>query len=169
MYGDPIPALSATTYDKFNMAKPMKFVVEDVLLCTHLSEIIEVSYLQESSKIKYYTMSVLSPDDRRTDVEDIVFLYRLVPGRALLSYGLHCALLAVFLFSFGLGVSAEVIQRAASILDAVGNNKNFERLSHENISALDQQYKGAADKMLAFDTANGNLSIFFEDMFPSQR
>ncbi|KAL3851198.1 hypothetical protein ACJIZ3_013080 [Penstemon smallii] len=132
-----------------------------VLLCTHLSEIFEVSYLQESSKIKYYTMSVLSPDDRRTDVEDIVFLYRLVPGRALLSYGLHCALLA--------GVSAEVIQRAASILDAVGNNKNFERLSHENISALDQQYKGAADKMLAFDTANGNLSIFFEDMFPSQR
>ncbi|KAK6149277.1 hypothetical protein DH2020_016802 [Rehmannia glutinosa] len=131
-----------------------------VMLSTHLSEIFENGYLLESSKIKYYTMSVLSPDDKCTDVEDIVFLYRLVPGRARLSYGLHCALLA--------GVSEEVIKRAASVLLAIGNNKNVERLFHENISAQDQQYKEAVEKMLALDTSNGDLRLFFDSTFPSQ-
>ncbi|KAL6536158.1 MutS protein msh5 [Orobanche hederae] len=104
-----------------------------VMLSTHLSEIFENGYLLKSNKIKYYTMSVLSPDDNCTDVEDIVFLYRLVPGCARLSYGLHCALLA--------GVSEEVIRRAASVLLTIGDNKNVERFFHENISAQDQQYK----------------------------
>ncbi|KAL0353657.1 UNVERIFIED_CONTAM: DNA mismatch repair protein MSH5 [Sesamum angustifolium] len=131
-----------------------------VMLSTHLSEIFESGCLVESSKIKYYTMSVLSPDDKCTDVEDIVFLYRLVPGRAHLSYGLHCALLA--------GVSEEVVKRAASVLIATGDNKNVDRLLHENILAQDQQYKEAVEKMLAFDTSNGDLRLFFEDIFPSQ-
>ncbi|KAH6778517.1 MUTS-like protein 5 [Perilla frutescens var. frutescens] len=131
-----------------------------VLLSTHLSEIFEDGYLLESSKIKYYTMSVLSPDNRCTDIEDIVFLYRLVPGRALLSYGLHCALLA--------GVSEKVIERAANLLLSMENNKNAERLLHENICAQDQQYQEAVQKLLAFDTSNGNVHLFFEDILPSQ-
>lgn len=28
--------------------------------------------------------------------------------------------------------------------------------------------QGAVEKMLAFDTSNGDLSVFFEDMFPSE-
>ncbi|KAL0399208.1 UNVERIFIED_CONTAM: DNA mismatch repair protein MSH5 [Sesamum radiatum] len=128
------------------------FFVYQVMLSTHLSEIFESGCLVESSKIKYYTMSVLSPDDKCTDVEDIVFLYRLVPGRAHLSYG----------------VSEEVVKRAASILIATGDNKNVERLLHENISAQDQQYKEAVEKMLAFDTSHCDLRIFFEDIFPSR-
>ncbi|KAL2472956.1 DNA mismatch repair protein MSH5 [Forsythia ovata] len=130
-----------------------------VLVCTHLNEILDNNYLLKSEKIKYYTMSVLGPDDKSTDVEDIVFLYRLVPGCARLSYGLHCALLA--------GVSEEVIKRAACILDSIGNNKNIERISSEDISAQDQLYKVAVEKMLAFDTSNGDLCQFFEDIFPS--
>nr|GMC90932.1 DNA mismatch repair protein MSH5 isoform X5 [Ipomoea batatas] len=39
-------------------------------------------------------MSVLSPEKNSADLEEVVFLYRLVPGRALLSFGLHCAQLA---------------------------------------------------------------------------
>ncbi|KAL3636963.1 MutS protein msh5 [Castilleja foliolosa] len=131
-----------------------------VLMSTHLSEIFENGCLLESSKIKYYTMSVLSPDDNCADVEDIVFLYRLVPGCARLSYGLHCALLA--------GVPEDVIKRAASVLLAIGENKNVGRLSNENISAQDQQYKEALEKMLAFDISNGDLRLFFESAFPAQ-
>ncbi|KAK2990032.1 hypothetical protein RJ640_004710 [Escallonia rubra] len=68
-----------------------KFDPPKVLVCTHLTEIFDDSCLLESDKIKYYTMSVLRPDNNCTDVEDIVFLYRLVPGHALLSYG-ECSL-----------------------------------------------------------------------------
>ncbi|XP_075522973.1 DNA mismatch repair protein MSH5 isoform X2 [Primulina tabacum] len=129
-----------------------------VLLSTHLSEIFDDGYLMETDRIKYYTMSVLSPHERCTDVENIVFLYRLVPGRALLSYGLHCAILA--------GVPEEIIKRATCLLDSNGNNKNVERLCHDNISAQDQQYKEAVEKLLAFDTSNGDLRLFFEEIFP---
>ncbi|XP_057809795.1 DNA mismatch repair protein MSH5 isoform X3 [Salvia miltiorrhiza] len=129
-----------------------------VLLSTHLSEIFEDGYLLESSKIKYFTMSVLSPDEKGTDTEDIVFLYRLVPGRALLSYGLHCALLA--------GVSEKVIERAAHLLVSMEHNKNAERLVNESISVQDQQYQEAVEKLLAFDTSNGDLHLFFQDVLP---
>ncbi|CAA0825470.1 DNA mismatch repair protein MSH5 [Striga hermonthica] len=121
-----------------------------VLLSTHLSEIFENGYLLESSKINYYTMSVLSPDDNGTDVEYIVFLY------------------SFRMLKFYPGVPEEVIKRAAYVLLANGDDKNVERLLHENISTQDQQYKEAAEKILAFDTLNGDLNLFFESNFPSQ-
>ncbi|GMY31210.1 DNA mismatch repair protein MSH5 isoform X3 [Fagus crenata] len=130
-----------------------------VLVCTHLTELFDKSCLPKSEMINFYTMSVLRPDNNSTDIEDIVFLYRLVPGHALLSYGLHCALLA--------GVPEEVIQRAAFLLGAIGNDKHVERLCNENISTQDQQYKDAVDKMLAVDVYKGDLNLFFQDIFPS--
>ncbi|CAN4118258.1 unnamed protein product [Withania somnifera] len=132
-----------------------------VLVCTHLTEIFDNScLLEESDRIKCYTMSVLSPDKDCADVEDIVFLYRLVPGRALLSYGLHCAQLA--------GLPDKVLTRAALILDTLKNDNQVERLGSENIITQDQQYKDAVEKLLAFDAQKGDLLHFFEEIFSSQ-
>ncbi|KAH7546742.1 hypothetical protein FEM48_Zijuj01G0233800 [Ziziphus jujuba var. spinosa] len=137
-----------------------------VLVCTHLTELFDQTCLQESEKIKFYTMSVLRPDSSTTDTEDIVFLYRLVPGHALLSYGLHCALLA--------GVPEEVIKRAAFVLEANGQNKHVERLCNESISAQDEKYlvlvqkPNAVVKMLEFDVSRGDLNCFFQDIFSSE-
>ncbi|XP_060207306.1 DNA mismatch repair protein MSH5 isoform X10 [Lycium barbarum] len=128
-----------------------------VLVCTHLTEIFDNSCLLESDRIKCYTMSVLSPDKDCADVEDIVFLYRLVPGRALLSYGLHCARLA--------GLPHEVLNRAALVLDTLKNDIQVERLGSEDIVAQDQQYKDAVEKLLAFDVQKGDLLHFFEGLF----
>ncbi|KAA3452924.1 DNA mismatch repair protein MSH5 [Gossypium australe] len=152
-------------------ALPFREPIE-VLVCTHLTELFNESCLPKSEKINFYTMSVLRPDENSTNVEDIIFLYRyssvafisryrnhnnmLVPGHAALSYGLHCALLA--------GVPDEVINRATLILDAIENNKNVERLCNEKISAKDQQYKTAVDKMLAYDLLKGDLNAFFQDI-----
>ncbi|KAL3356199.1 hypothetical protein AABB24_017068 [Solanum stoloniferum] len=131
-----------------------------VLVCTHLTEIFDNSCLLESDRIKCYTMSVLSRDKDCADVEDIVFLYRLVPGRALLSYGLHCAQLA--------GLPHEVLTRAALILDTIKNDNQMERLVSEDIIAQDQQYKHAVEKLLGFDAQKGDLLHFFEEIFASQ-
>ncbi|GAV72902.1 MutS_V domain-containing protein/MutS_III domain-containing protein, partial [Cephalotus follicularis] len=130
-----------------------------VLICTHLAELFDESCLPKSEKVRFYTMSVLRPDHNSADVEDIVFLYRLVPGHALLSYGVHCALLA--------GVPDVMIKRAAFVLDAIGNNKHVERLCNENVSVQYQQFKDAVDKMLAFDVLKGDLNLFFQDIFSS--
>ncbi|XP_024467350.2 DNA mismatch repair protein MSH5 isoform X1 [Populus trichocarpa] len=109
-----------------------------VLMSTHLTELFNDGCLPESEKVKFFTMSLLRPDNNSTDIKDIVFLYRLVPGHALLSYGLHCALLA--------GVPEEVIKRAAFILDTVGSSNYVERLCNENLSAQDQLNKVLKNK-----------------------
>ncbi|XP_056697759.1 DNA mismatch repair protein MSH5 isoform X2 [Spinacia oleracea] len=128
-----------------------------VFVCTHLTEIFHENLLPKSEKINFYTMSVLRPEESSMPAEDIVFLYRLVPGQAHLSYGLHCAMLA--------GVADNVVKRAAEILDATGKGNHVDRLSNENIQAQDQQYQKALEKLLAFDARNGNLDLLFEDMF----
>ncbi|KAH1063194.1 hypothetical protein J1N35_028181 [Gossypium stocksii] len=148
---DGIGLLGGTIKHFANLDVPPK-----VLVCTHLTELFKESCLPKSEKINFYTMSVLRPDENSTNVEDIIFLYRLIPGHAALSYGLHCALLA--------GVPDEVINRATLILDAIENNKNVERLCNEKISARDQQYKTAVDKMMAYDLLKGDLNAFFQDI-----
>ncbi|XP_021758950.1 DNA mismatch repair protein MSH5 isoform X2 [Chenopodium quinoa] len=128
-----------------------------VFVCTHLTEIFHKNLLPKSEKINFYTMSVLRPEESSMPSEDIVFLYRLVPGQAHLSYGLHCAMLA--------GISNDVVKRAAEILDATGKGNHVERLSNENIQAQDQQYQEALEKLLAFDASHDSLDLFFEGMF----
>ncbi|CAL9096892.1 unnamed protein product [Musa acuminata var. zebrina] len=131
-----------------------------VLLCTHLTEIFDKDCLPQSENIKFYTMSVLKTDNNCTSTEDIIFLYRLVPGQAPLSYGLHCARLA--------GVPEEVVGRAADILEMVKARRPIYRFVNQTLSAKDRQYQDAVAKLLAFDTYRGDLKTFFHDIFPSE-
>ncbi|XP_065044950.1 DNA mismatch repair protein MSH5-like isoform X1 [Musa acuminata AAA Group] len=131
-----------------------------VLLCTHLTEIFDKDCLPQSENIKFYTMSVLKTDNNCTSTEDIIFLYRLVPGQAPLSYGLHCARLA--------GVPEEVVERAADILEMVKTRRPIYRFLNQTLSAKDRQYQDAVAKLLAFDTYRGDLKTFFHDIFPSE-
>ncbi|CAL5335672.1 unnamed protein product [Camellia sinensis] len=122
-----------------------------VLVCSHLTEMFNDSCIQESDNIKYYTMSVLQPDDG-TDIEDIVFLYRLVPGHALLSYG----------------VPEEVIKRAASLLNAIGNNNHVDQLCNDKISAQDWiQLTRCYHLMLVMgiSTSSSKISFLLRFMF----
>ncbi|KAG0496899.1 hypothetical protein HPP92_001590 [Vanilla planifolia] len=114
----------------------------------------------QSEKIRTYTMSILRPDDRKDSVDDLIFLYRLVPGRALVSYGIHCARLA--------GVPQEVVERATSILESIQSDKPIVRLLNQKILAKDQQYKDAVNKLLAFDISKGDLNHFFQEIFPEE-
>ncbi|CAN8258651.1 unnamed protein product [Cochlearia groenlandica] len=130
-----------------------------VLVCTHLTELLNESVLPVSEKIKFYTMSVLRPDTDSANMEEIVFLYRLVPGQTLLSYGLHCALLA--------GVPEEVVKRAATVLDAFESNSNIEKLNLDGIVSQEQAFKEAVDKFLAFDISKGDVRAFLQSLFNS--
>nr|ACF83981.1 unknown [Zea mays] len=102
-------------------------------------------------------MSVLNPDGQ-TSNEDITFLYRLVPGQALLSFGLHCAQLA--------GVPNEVVQRAGIVLEDMHSKKPTRRVTSEKLTATDKQYQDAVTKLMAFDTQKGDLNSFFQELFP---
>jgi DNA mismatch repair protein MSH5 len=68
-----------------------------VLLCTHFTEVLAPEHLPRTPMITFGTMSVLLEEgeaDRPADGGELVFLYRLVPGRVMPSFGLHCARLA---------------------------------------------------------------------------
>ncbi|PNX82789.1 DNA mismatch repair protein msh5-like [Trifolium pratense] len=65
------------------------------------------------------------------------------------------------------GVPDEIIKRAEVVLDAVSQNNCVERLCNENISAQDDEYKDAMEKLLTFDIDNGDLNLFFEEIFSS--
>ncbi|RLN00709.1 DNA mismatch repair protein MSH5 isoform X4 [Panicum miliaceum] len=130
-----------------------------VLLSTHLTEIFTENYLPQSEHIKCYTMSVLNPDGQ-TSNDDITFLYRLVPGQALLSFGLHCARLA--------GVPNEVVQRADNILEDIHSKRPTGRMISEKLAATDKQYQDAVAKLMAFDTQKGDLDRFFQELFASE-
>ncbi|KAJ6886477.1 ATP binding protein [Populus alba x Populus x berolinensis] len=49
-----------------------------VLLSTHLTELFNDGCLPKSEKVKFFTMSLLRPDNNSTDIKDIVFLYRYI-------------------------------------------------------------------------------------------
>ncbi|KAF9672573.1 hypothetical protein SADUNF_Sadunf11G0056200 [Salix dunnii] len=118
-----------------------------VLMSTHLTELFNDGCLPKSERVKFFTMSLLRPDNNSTDIKDIVFLYRLVPGHALHSYG----------------IPEEVIKRAAFILDTVGSSSYVERLCNESLSAQDQLNEDMVDRMLEFDVFKGDINLFFQD------
>ncbi|XP_078157852.1 MUTS-homolog 5 isoform X3 [Carex rostrata] len=127
-----------------------------VLLCTHLTEIFTENLLPESGNVKCYTMSVLKPDNKCTDGDEIVYLYRLVPGQASLSYGLHCAHLA--------GVPSDVIERAMNVLEDLNLKRRANRFNSQKLLAKDQQYKDMVSLLLSFDAEKGDLTKFFQEM-----
>jgi len=104
-------------------------------------------------------MSVLNPDGQ-TSNDDITFLYRLVTGQALLSFGLHCARLA--------GVPNKVVQRADSILEDIHSKRPTRRMISEKLEATDKLYQDAVAKLMAFDTQKGDLDRFFQELFASE-
>ncbi|RYR00560.1 hypothetical protein Ahy_B07g088675 isoform B [Arachis hypogaea] len=111
-----------------------------VFICTHLMDLLQGHSLTKSQQISFHTMSILRPDDNSTFLEDIVFLYRLVPGHAHHSYG----------------VPHEIIKRAALVLDAVANNKCVERLCNDNITARDHQYKRERERERERESSDNN-------------
>nr|XP_024357002.1 DNA mismatch repair protein MSH5-like isoform X3 [Physcomitrium patens] len=131
-----------------------------VLACTHFCEVFDENYLPKSQNISFYTMSVLEPDGHKNavrGVDEIVFLYRLVPGRVVPSYGIHCAELA--------GVPAEILKRCVEISECTKEGRPIERLGTRRTTAMDQIYKTIADLLQKFDCEKDDLNKFLSEVF----
>ncbi|MCO5604858.1 hypothetical protein L7F22_059032 [Adiantum nelumboides] len=129
-----------------------------VFACTHFSEVFDEFFLRKLKNIQYFTMSVLERCSANGgELQDIIFLYRLVPGRVLPSYGLHCAELA--------GVPQTILDRAREIVGLIQEGKSIERIRTNEMSSNDSYYKGLMEKLLNFDCNNGDLDSFLKDVF----
>ncbi|KAJ7535261.1 hypothetical protein O6H91_12G025400 [Diphasiastrum complanatum] len=149
---DGIGLLCASLKHLANYAIPPK-----VLACSHFSEIFEESFLPKSDHFSYHTMSILEPDKNKSPSNsDVIFLYRLVPGECMASYGLHCAELA--------GVPIEIVSRAEEILGLIREEKPVTRLQSARTTSKDEKYKELVQKLLAFDCKNGDVQNFLNEV-----
>ncbi|KAH9542023.1 hypothetical protein CY35_14G093200 [Sphagnum magellanicum] len=130
------------------------------LLCSTLKQFADWELPPKSENLAFYTMSILEPDNGQQSsgsIDDIVFLYRLVLGHAVPSYGVHCAELA--------GVAPEILVRANEILELMTETKNIERLDTQQTAAKDQRYKTFTEKLLFWDDDKGDTHGFFSQVF----
>ncbi|KAL2643004.1 hypothetical protein R1flu_010591 [Riccia fluitans] len=149
---DGIGLLCATLHEYASRPSPPK-----VMACTHFSEVFDESYLPQSSIIKFHTMSVMDSNERENEKngEDIVFLYRLVPGYEVPSYGVHCAELA--------GVSEGILLRSRQIQNLLLSGMPIDRLNSPGVVSRDQEYKLLVDKLLELDCKKGDVKAFVEE------
>jgi hypothetical protein len=89
--------------------------------------------------------------------DNIVFLYRLVPGHVAPSYGIHCARMA--------GVPASVLERAADILDATARGQPLRATRHDpRLAARNARCLRMVQALLDFDVDAGDVGAFLEEV-----
>ncbi|KAG0569294.1 hypothetical protein M758_6G076000 [Ceratodon purpureus] len=132
-----------------------------VLACTHFCEVFDEGYLPKSQNISFHTMSVLEPERSENSsgsrVDEIVFLYRLIPGRVVPSYGIRCAELA--------GVPVEILERCVEILECAKEGRPIERLGTQRTTTMDQMYKTMGEQLQKFDCEKDDLNKFLSEAF----
>ncbi|KAL3696346.1 hypothetical protein R1sor_010422 [Riccia sorocarpa] len=147
-----------------------------VIASTHFSEVFDQTYLPQSPKIRFHTMSVMdsTEKDNENSGEDIVFLYRLVPGYKVPSYetvelttfalnitaGIHCADLA--------GVSKGILDRSRQIQKLLLSGTPIHRLNIPGVESRDQEYKLLVQNLLALDCKRGDVRAFVNEYLEHQ-
>ncbi|KAK1638161.1 muts domain V-domain-containing protein [Colletotrichum phormii] len=108
-----------------------------VLVTTHYHEIFEGGYLQERPGLSLAHMEVRLDIDAGQMEDQVVFLYRLVPGRSTSSFGSRCAALN--------GIDTAVVERAEAIVLLLARNEDLgaacARLDAEDEARLEEAEK----------------------------
>ncbi|GAQ86130.1 putative MutS homolog 5 [Klebsormidium nitens] len=157
---DGVGLLCATLKHLASLKAPPK-----VLVCTHFGEVLDETFLPRSKNVQFSTTSILTEqqpeaqpaENTRGLPKDITFLYRLVKGHAVPSYGVHCAELA--------GVAPDVLTRASEIIQFIKEGKPIDRLQGNRTVEKDLEYKALVEKLLAFDCQSGDPKEFLKQIF----
>ncbi|XP_071727259.1 DNA mismatch repair protein MSH5-like [Rutidosis leptorrhynchoides] len=99
-------------------------------------------YPPKSDKVKYYTVSILRPDDNSENIDEIDTI--------------------VLAFSIILPFRCS----SRNYLDYTIKGIDINRVCNKMITAQDDHYKNAVEKIVAFDAVNGDLALIFKDIFP---
>jgi len=122
-----------------------------VLITTHFIEAVE--FLKRKSKnTEFLMMDFIAADEGH---DDIVFLYKVVPGVSEQSYGHQCALAA--------GVPDEIIERASKALQHFATGITLNPISRGSLTM--EYYKNITDKFLDFDCNNGDPHQLLQELF----
>lgn len=88
-------------------------------------------------------------EEENENHEDVVFLYKLIPGICTNSYGIHCAKKS--------GIPLPLIKRAEEISQKREKRERITRLQTENSEQEESYFKKIVDMFLEFDCKTGDL------------
>jgi DNA mismatch repair protein MSH5 len=125
------------------------------LITTHFSELQSHQLLQSQASIEFHQMQVELDETEGED--DIVFLFKLVPGFAHSSFGLNCARLA--------GITEQIIDRAKEVAEQLGQNGQEEGTQRKPLQPVTSEkaanlYSHVCGALAAFDTEKGDIHAF---------
>ncbi|KAK8140447.1 hypothetical protein PG984_000513 [Apiospora sp. TS-2023a] len=105
-----------------------------VLAATHFHEIFENGFLAESTELTFAHMDVHLDFDTSSYEDQVTYLFKLVPGRSVSSFGSRCAAMN--------GIDDAVVERAESIILLLARNEDLEaacsKLSDSETSKLEE-------------------------------
>jgi DNA mismatch repair protein MSH5 len=154
-------------------------VAPRTLICTHFAEALDPALLPRAPQLAFRTMAVLvggaapgggggGGGDGDTEAaaaaaataaavaaggggdDDLTFLFRLVPGRAAPSFGLHCARRA--------GLDPAVIARAAAVLEAHARGAPAPRAPPLALAAKTAAFRALARRLLKLDAGDARAA-----------
>lgn len=111
-----------STYDGVAIARAVAEYIHDyvgalTIFSTHYHELADLELTH--SRIRNYRMDVMEKG------KDVIFLYKVVRGKADKSYGIHVAKLA--------GLPESVLQRARTILEELETTENFKQMTLDQL------------------------------------
>ncbi|KAH7281529.1 hypothetical protein KP509_36G052100 [Ceratopteris richardii] len=120
-----------------------------VFACTHFSEVFDETLLSKNENIQFFTMSVLDGGyTEGKESQDVVFLYRLTPGKVLPSYG----------------IPQVIINRAKTMVELIQDGRPIGRNCSSQMSLKDSYYKELVKKLTDFNCMDGDLNNFLKDV-----
>lgn len=134
-----------STYDGMAIARAVAEYIHDSLgaltiFSTHYHELADLELTHP--RIRNYRMEVMEKG------KDVIFLYKVVRGKADKSYGIHVAKLA--------GLPESILQRARTILEELETTEHFKQLSFEQLLGHNEIAAGATDEPVP-ETAASSL------------
>ncbi|KAI0478736.1 muts domain V-domain-containing protein [Xylariaceae sp. FL0804] len=113
-----------------------------VLAATHFHEIFEGGFLQESPQLGLAHMDIRLDYDAPSLEDQVTYLYQLVPGRSISSFGSRCAAMN--------GIDQAIVDRAESIMLQMVRNEDLEVVCSKLSEAETQKLKRAEAVARAF-------------------
>ncbi|KAI0599362.1 muts domain V-domain-containing protein [Biscogniauxia sp. FL1348] len=131
--------LMAALLDHFTSLGPER---PKVLAATHFHEIFEGRFLEKRETLAFAHMDIHIDYDAPTLEDQVIYLYQLVPGRSISSFGTRCAAMN--------GIDQAIVARAESLTLALARNEDLEVVCSKLSDAETQKLEDAEAVARAF-------------------
>eukprot|EP00963_Diacronema_lutheri_P000060 scaffold5_cov331-Pavlova_lutheri.AAC.3 len=135
-------ALLGSTLE-FLASKPLP---PKVIACTHFSELGDPRHLAPSRHINHITMEYICNAGNGSPIEELVYLYKVVPGTTASSFGIQCGRLA--------GVDETLLVRAQEVIECLQKKRPIQKIASTEMEARERACIDLVRNFARLDTSD---------------